>query len=355
MRIQPDKTSKKKTSRSTASGKTRASGSRNTRRSAGKSTSGRRSGGKSAAAKKKKPVTDAGKRREARKKKKGRKKKAGIPARLLAFARVILTEHRAALYVFCVAAAVAGIFLFCITHVVLGQYAGLGEKQELLGNTYTEDAFHKEDGRIYYEDNAFTSRAGIDVSVFQGDIDWEAVAADGIEFAMIRVGYRSITDGEIRMDDQFKKNLNGAKEAGLDVGVYFFSQARNVDEAVKEAKYVIRHVRGKGISLPIAYDMEYLEGDRISDLSAHQRTRAADAFCSIVEQNGYPAMIYGNPTWFSESIEKEYLEQYPTWLAHYTDHSDYAGSYTMWQYSEKGKVKGIRKKVDLNIQFSEKN
>ena len=268
---------------------------------------------------------------------------------------VRIGKYKVGLTVFCIIAAVAVIFCFSITQMVKGSYEGLGEKQEIVGNPYKESKFYTgEDGLLRYEDKKYTSKAGIDVSLFQKEIDWEKVKASGVEFVMIRVGYRSIKDGKIRMDNRFKEYLKGAKDAGLEVGVYFFSQARSADEAVEEAKYVIRHIRGKGITMPVAYDMEYLEGDRISDLTAEERTEAADAFCSIIEQNDLQPIVYGNPTWFVESIDKEYLEKYPTWLAHYTENTGYEGDFSMWQYSETGKIDGIKKKVDLDILFVEK-
>lgn len=336
------RTRKKKTT--TAAGKRRAA--RKQRMSGeSKTTSQKKSSGKkksSTGARKKSGSTS--RRRSGKSRGKGRK-------RLV----VRIGNHKIGLTVFCVIAAVLLIFCFSITQIVKGSYEGLGEMQEIPGNPYSDEAFYTaEDGLLRYEDEKYTSRTGIDVSVFQKEIDWEKVKKAGIDYAMIRVGYRSITDGKIRMDGRFKENLKGAKAAGLAVGVYFFSQARNAEEAVEEAKYVIRHIRGKEITMPVAFDMEYLEGDRISDLTPAERTEAADAFCSIIEQNEFQPMVYGNPTWFSEDIEKEYLEQYPTWLAHYTENTDYDGDFTMWQYSETGKVAGIKKKVDLDICFVEK-
>ena len=321
---------------------------------------------------KKKPVTEAGKRRIARKQKKKASGSASAKRKSTSNATkktkkkrtskkkgkrlvVRIGNHRIGLTVFCVIAAVAVVFLFSITQMVKGSYQGLGEKMEIAGNPYAKNAFYKpEDGLLRYEDDQYTSMPGIDVSVFQKEIDWEKVRDTGVEFAMIRVGYRSIKDGRIHMDDRFRENLKGASNAGLKVGVYFFSQARTADEAVEEAKYVVRHIRGKDISMPVAYDMEYLEGDRISDLTEMERTMTADAFCSIIEQNGFQPIVYGNPTWLKEAIEKEYLEGYPTWRAHYAKRPGYKGDFTMWQYSETGKIDGIRKDVDLNVYFMKK-
>lgn len=244
---------------------------------------------------------------------------------------------------------------FCIFYVVVGSYDGLGLKQSLPKNDYNLEALYKENGLRYYEDENYTSVNGIDVSYYQKEIDWEKVKNDGIDFAMIRLGYRGAESGKLYLDDRFKENLRGAKRAGLQVGVYFFSQAVTVKEAVEEAKYVIRHIRGKGITYPVAFDMEPVtESDRITELTVREKTEIADAFCEIIERNGHKPMIYGNPHWLHNHLDCAYLADYPTWLAHYTKQTDYPYAYQIWQYTDKGRVDGIRGRVDLNLQFVER-
>ncbi len=242
-----------------------------------------------------------------------------------------------------------------VFYIVLGSYDGLGMRHAVPENSYSTEGFHREKGRIYYEDDTYTSVAGIDVSYYQKDIDWERVKAAGIDFAMIRLGYRGTHSGKLTMDSYFKDNLREAKAAGVDVGVYFFSQAQTTKEAIREARFVLRHIRGKGVTYPVAFDMEPVEGgDRITGLTVSEKTEIADAFCQVIRRNGYTPVIYGNPNWLLENLDLRYLTDYPVWLAHYTDSTDYPYSYVMWQYTQDGRVDGIRGDVDLNLYFVEK-
>lgn len=244
---------------------------------------------------------------------------------------------------------------FSVFYVVIGNYDGLGLPRSMDENPYRMSALYKEDGKRCYEDEAYTSRAGIDVSYYQKSIDWDKVAADGIDFAIIRLGYRGSDSGRLHTDSRFKENLKGAKNAGLDVGIYFFSQAVSTEEAVEEAKYVIRRIRGKGITMPVVFDMEPVtDSDRIDGLSSREKTEIADAFCQVIERNGHQAMIYGNPHWLSTELQLAYLTEYPLWLAHYTKETDYPYHFVMWQYTDRGKVDGIKGRVDLNLLFVEK-
>lgn len=249
----------------------------------------------------------------------------------------------------------ACVFLFCITYVVLGDYNGLGPKKSLKPNTLKQKNYFYDHNFLEYKDKNHTSEKGIDVSVFQGNIDWKKVRGTGVKFVMIRIGYSGSDTGKIFKDTNYIKNLEGAKKAGIKVGVYFFSQAITTEEAVKEAKFVIRNIRRKGIEYPVAYDMEPSEGSRINKLSTKERTEITDAFCSIIKSHGYETMVYGNLHWLTTKLDMEYLTAYGTWLAHYTDKTAYPNRFDMWQYSEKGRVEGIKKKVDLNIRFLKNN
>ena len=252
----------------------------------------------------------------------------------------------------------AAMFLctFSVFYVVLGSYDGLGLPQSVEENEYDMESLSEEDGFLVYDDENYRSLKGVDVSYYQKEIDWEKVKKSGIDFAMIRLGYRGSEEGKLYTDSCFRANVKGAGKAGLKVGVYFFSQAVNVDEAVEEAKYVIRRIRGKDIEFPVVFDMEPVSDDgRISDLTVREKTEIADAFCRIIEMNGYEAMIYGNPHWLETSLDLSYLTDYDVWLAHYTEVTNYPYQYVMWQYTESGKVDGISGKTDLNLFFTKKD
>ncbi|MGF6375491.1 lysozyme [Clostridiales Family XIII bacterium PM5-7] len=242
-----------------------------------------------------------------------------------------------------------------VFYVIFGHYDGLGLAREVAENQYNMSNLSKSKGLRHYEDEQYESIAGIDVSFYQKKIDWEQVKASGIEFAIIRVGFRGSKTGELQLDDRFKENIEGAKAAGIDVGVYFFSQAITTEEAIKEARFVLRHIKGKGVEYPVVFDMEPIHGsNRINKLTTTEKTEIADAFCELIERNGYEPMIYGNPTWLNQHIDLSYLTKYEVWLAHYAETTDYPWQYRIWQYTDRGKVKGIKGRVDLNIYFKEK-
>lgn len=241
---------------------------------------------------------------------------------------------------------------FSVFYIGLGHYDGLGLRYPAAENPYDLRFLQSHKGRLFYEDEKYISLTGIDVSYYQQEIDWEKVKADGVDFAMIRVGYRGSTEGRISKDEWFRKNVRRARKAGIETGVYFFSQAVTVEEAVEEARYVVRHIKGKGITYPVVFDMEPIPGaGRIDHLTKMEKTRITDAFCQVIERNGYVPMVYGNPQWMSSHIELGYLTDYPVWLAHYTGKTDFPYNYSIWQYTDKGKVDGIKGKVDMNIQF----
>lgn len=235
-------------------------------------------------------------------------------------------------------------------------YDGLGEREVQTENPYDQSAFfYDEKGRLCYEDETWTSCIGVDVSSYQKEVDWQQVAADGVEFAMVRLGYRGYSSGMLNLDPYFEQNVKGAKESGLQVGVYFFSQALTTEEALDEARFVLRKIRGKKLDGPIAFDMEYIEGvERINSLTVEEKTAIADAFCQFIEKNGYEAMIYGNPNWFSEDVDLSLLTHHEIWLAHYIDMTQWPFEYAMWQYTDSGSVAGITGGCDLNIWLKEK-
>jgi GH25 family lysozyme M1 (1,4-beta-N-acetylmuramidase) len=203
------------------------------------------------------------------------------------------------------------------------------------------------------EDAGIRSMFGIDVSFYQEDIDWDAVAADGVEFVMIRVGYRGYGAGVLARDDRFDEYIAGAAGAGLNIGIYYFSQAIDAAEATEEAEYVLEAIAGHNVTFPVVYDFEEIAGvnSRAAHLSKTQVTENATAFCERIAAAGYTPMIYANPGWFIHEMEMSQLEKYDKWIAQYYDAPFFPYKFTLWQYSDSGKIAGIRGNVDLNLAF----
>ena len=190
---------------------------------------------------------------------------------------------------------------------------------------------------------------GIDVSKWNGNIDWKAVKNSGVSFVIIRCGYRGSSQGALIEDPKFRANIQGAQNAGIRVGVYFFTQAVNEVEAVEEASMVINLIKGYNISYPVYLDVEASHG-RGDNISAAQRTANIKAFCGTIQNAGYKAGVYANKTWFTSYINTSQITNYRIWLAQYAKAVTYNGSrYDMWQYSSKGRVTGISGNVDMNI------
>ena len=192
---------------------------------------------------------------------------------------------------------------------------------------------------------------GIDVSKWNGSIDWNAVANSGVKFVIIRCGYRGSTLGALIEDSRFRANLSGASAAGLKVGVYFFSQAVDEVEAVEEASMVLSLVGGYGLSYPVFLDLED-SGGRADGISAATRTKVAAAFCRTIQSGGYKAGIYANKTWLTSKLNVGSLSGYTIWLAQYAASPTYSASrYDIWQYSSTGRVSGISGSVDMNVSY----
>lgn len=205
------------------------------------------------------------------------------------------------------------------------------------------------------EKNGITSKMGIDVSEFQGgDIDWKQVKDSGIEFVIVRIGYRAYGEsGKLVKDDMFEQNIEGAIDAGLEVGVYFFSQAITPGEAVEEAEFVLDLIRPYKITGPVVYDTEEIKGDtaRTDGNTRQEFTNYCKVFCDTVEHAGYDSMIYANMKWMAFTLDMEELTDYDFWYADYHELPQNPYDYTIWQYSETGAVPGINANVDLNIWF----
>ena len=212
-----------------------------------------------------------------------------------------------------------------------------------------------------YETDEITT--GIDVSEFQGNIDWKAVADSGIDFAMIRVGYRGMKNGEIKEDACAKYNLQEASKNGLKIGAYFFSTAVTEEEAKEEAEWTKNLLSGYPVKYPVAYKCEGFQNpsSRQFELSVEERTKLADAFLKSIEEGSYTGMFYAaknelddNNLWNADDLSLNYR----IWVAQYSDQtwpektkSDYTGDHVMWQYTNQGKLDGIKGAVDFNVAY----
>lgn len=252
------------------------------------------------------------------------------------------------------AAGAAGLYRFLNPEPVTFTYRDrvLEAKAGVPVNRYVREGFTvDENGRVSYFHNGLQAREGIDVSFYQGEIGWEAVAADGVDFAMIRLGYRGYTEGGLRMDSRFEENIQGALDAGLEVGVYFFSQAVSVEEAEEEARFVLNLLEDYDITGPVVFDWENISNDtaRTDNVDSATLTAMANAFCSLVEEAGYHPMIYCNQYIAYLLYDLEGVAQYPLWIAQYSDAPDFYYAFQMWQYTDAGQVAGIQGKADLTL------
>ena len=207
---------------------------------------------------------------------------------------------------------------------------------------------------MHYHDPDYTTALGIDVSSHQGEIDWKQVKKSGVEFVMIRLGFRGYgAEGKIVIDKYFKENLNGAKAAGLKVGVYFFSQAITIAEAEEEAAFVIENLAGATLDYPVVYDWEPVsdKSARTNGLGAEALTDCAIAFCDAVSYAGYTPMIYYNLPVGYTRYDLSRLTAYDVWFAQYAEQPSMYYDYRIWQYTDSGRIPGIGTKVDMNIAF----
>ena len=218
-------------------------------------------------------------------------------------------------------------------------------------NEYDAEAFYDEGGFRRYR-GPETAYVGIDVSAHQQEIDWQAVKDAGVEFAMIRVGYRGYTRGDLELDPYFIRNMDGAIAAGLDVGVYFFSQAITTQEALDEADFVLNWIQGYDLAYPVVFDWEDIEAEaRTDNMDMITLTGCAYAFCEAVEKAGYTAGIYFNQRFGYQELNLQSLQDYVFWLAEYNETPSFSYHFQLWQYCNDGRVDGIQTDVDLNLAF----
>jgi len=245
--------------------------------------------------------------------------------------------------------------------VILGvrMFAGLLTpipSEEGYTSPYDWSKLDRTNGRYaYVVDGQVKSCLGIDVSEHDEDIDWQAVANDGIDFAIVRLGYRGSTEGILELDDYYEQNMAGAKAAGLDLGVYFFSQATTPDEAREEAAFVLANLKGASLVYPIAFDWERVSGlgeTRTAGMTSEEITAVADAFCDAIEAAGYRTLVYGNG-YDMRLVEEEATAGRHIWWAEYgvASPSHYL-DISMWQYSSDGQVDGMHTGADMNLDLS---
>ncbi len=208
-------------------------------------------------------------------------------------------------------------------------------------------------GEPCYISDAYTTERGIDVSGYQGDIDWQAVADSGIDFAIIRAGGRYYGSGELYTDDSFAANFAGAKAAGIKVGVYFFSQAISAEEARQEAEYTLKILGDAELELPIMFDWEHVENDdaRTDNIDGATLTDCAAAFCSTLTEAGYSAGIYLYSDTGYNGYELSRLSDYTFWASAIGPFDFFYYEHELWQYSFKGKVNGIDGSCDMDMMF----
>nr|MCR5279668.1 hypothetical protein [Lachnospiraceae bacterium] len=192
---------------------------------------------------------------------------------------------------------------------------------------------------------------GIDVSVYNGSINWAKVKQSGVSYAIIRCGFRGSSVGGLVEDKNFAANIKNATDAGMKVGIYFFTQAVSEAEAIEEASMCLSLVEGYKLSYPIFIDVEG-SGGRADSLDKASRTAIINAFCRTITNAGYKAGVYANKNWFTNNINVSELTSYTIWLAQYATQPSYTASrYDIWQYSSKGTIDGISGNVDLNLSY----
>lgn len=211
-----------------------------------------------------------------------------------------------------------------------------------------------------YDDtkNNITGELGVDVSVHQGTVDWSKLKSQGVKFAMVRLGFRGYKTGDLVLDKNFKKNVEGARNAGMNVGVYFFSQAINETEAKEEAAYVLKNIKDLRIDYPVVFDQEAYTAakTRTDDLTGKQATANCVAFCEAIRTGGYLPMVYMNSDWAAQMYDIKTLKSYLVWYADYRDAPTLDNGFAMWQYTAKGKLSGVGSTyIDIDLLFLPKN
>ena len=240
---------------------------------------------------------------------------------------------------------------------VFGQHYQCDIIPEVEKCAYDKSLFVKEGDKMIYQGLDYDYRLGVDVSYHQGDIDWKKVRDAGFEFAFLRVAYRGYgQEGRLVPDSKFTEYAKQAKEAGLDIGVYFYAQAISEKEAKEEADFVLGLLNGMELDLPVVYDPESVldAPARTDNIDGEQFTKNTIIFCNTIKDAGYDNMVYSNMLWEAFEFNFPQIASYPIWYADYESSPQTPYSFEVWQYSNKGKVPGISGAVDLNIQMIKK-
>lgn len=237
-----------------------------------------------------------------------------------------------------------------------GQYYFMDINDTLQKHPYVNDnlVVTENNEYRYYENEQLVTHKGIDVSSYQGAINWQQVAADGVEYAIIRLGIRGYgSEGRLVLDEYFIRNIEGATAAGVEVGVYFFTQALTPEEAREEADFVIEALSPYNLQCTVVLDVEDVNASsaRTNVLTMEQWTDNCIAFFDRIEEAGYRPMIYGNLKTFMLMLDLTRIERYPKWFAAYTPYFYYPYAFDIWQYTDSAKVAGITGNVDMNISF----
>ena len=221
--------------------------------------------------------------------------------------------------------------------------------------SYDPSLFVKdENGIMTYDDPRYTTYFGVDVSSWQGDVDWHKLKEQGVYFAFIRLGYRGYETGVINLDTKFEENVQGALDAGIKVGVYFFSQALNADEAFEEAQFVLDNIKGYDISFPVVFDWETVSSDtaRTNNIETEDLCQAANTFCNTIADAGYIPMVYCNQNVSMVYYELSRIQAFDFWYAEYKDQPTFYYNFDIWQYSDSAKLDGVpNANIDVNISF----
>ena len=245
-----------------------------------------------------------------------------------------------------------GILVLAVVAVLL--VALLSREPTQPGVPVPEEADFYYDEQGYLRCSSVPARLGIDVSSHQEEIDWQQVAASGIEFAMVRIVWRGYDQGGVYLDETAQRNLSGAKDAGLDVGAYVFSQAINPEEAREEAQMALDFLAGTPLDYPLVFDWERVTADaRTAQLTGQEITECTRAFCQAVQQAGYRPAFYFNQDLAANAFDLEALSEFDFWLAQYRDALSFDHPVAMWQYSCTGSVPGIDGDVDMNLCFAD--
>lgn len=224
-------------------------------------------------------------------------------------------------------------------------------------NEYVPELFYREKNKMFYNDENFSVRQGIDISRHDKKVNWQKVKKNGFDFVILRAAWRGYESGILHEDENFRKNIQGAISAGFDVGVYVFSQAINEKEAAEEADFVLDLIKDYKITLPVVFDPENIgwEEARTDNVSGEQFTKNAIVFCNKIKEAGYEPMLYANLTWQMQRFDLSQLSEYKMWYAEYSDFPKTPYHFDFWQHFSPKRVPGVQKKCDVDIMIEKIN